>query len=60
MKRVMNSVNLQDIGVQVGRVRRNREEQADRLTSHLREAIGEAARVGRPSRTTLVLVLNIS
>lgn len=61
---------LPDDQVQVGNVRRTRagaillevdgKEQVDRLSSHLREAIGEVARVSRPTRNTSILILNIA
>lgn len=70
MKKVMNKVNLQDIGVQINKVRKPRagaillevkgKEAADCLSCHLHEAVGESAQVSRPTRTMSVFVLNIA
>jgi len=70
MKKVMAEVNLQEIGVEVSRTRRTKagaillevksKTGADLLAERLRGAIGDQARVSRPSRTTQILVVNIA
>lgn len=69
MKRVIATVNLQDIGVTVNKVRRTKtgtillevtgKDEATRLSDNMQSAVGEIARVSRPSRRTLVLILDI-
>lgn len=69
MKRVTTKINLQDIGVKVNKVRRTKtgailievvgKEEATKLADSLQSAIGEIARISRPSRRTPVLILDI-
>ncbi|VVC42054.1 Zinc finger, CCHC-type [Cinara cedri] len=69
MKTVMASVKLNEIGVEVGTVRRTRAggfllqvktaEEAEKLSGRLQSAVGEMAKIGRPVRTTPVLIANV-
>jgi hypothetical protein len=69
MKQVVANVKLSDIDVEIGAVRRTKagsillevdgKEKADRLSDHLHRAVGEMAKIYRPTRTTPVLVVNI-
>lgn len=69
MKRVVAGVNLNDAGIKVGKIKRTLagailvemqgKEEADNLVSLLRNAIGDAVQVNRPSRRMKVMLLNI-
>jgi len=70
MKKVLDEVDLQKMGVEVCRARRTKtgsillevkkKSGADALASRLAAIIGDQARVSRPVRTTKVLVINIA
>jgi len=70
MKRVVQEVDLKEIGVEVSGSRRTKsgaillevreKEAADRLADCIRASLGGKATISRPSRTTKVLVVNIA
>jgi len=70
MKKVLEEIHLQEMGVEVCRTRRTKtgsillevkgKSGADALASRLTVTIGDQARVSRPVRTTKVLVINIA
>jgi len=69
MRTVVSRVKLSEIGVVIGAVRRTREgrillqvknkEEADKLSGRLQSAVGDIAKIGRPVRTTPVLITNV-
>jgi len=69
MRLVTSCIDPQELGIQIGKVRRtkagailmevNGKEAADKLASHLRETIGQRAKVNRSRRMTPVLIINI-
>jgi len=69
MSKVTSSVNLQELGINISNTRRTKtgsillevegKKEAEKLTHHLQQVIGTTARVGRPSRTTPVLLLDV-
>lgn len=69
MKRVMNGVQLQDLGVEILKARRIKagafllevpnKEEATKLSDSLLNVLGDMVQVTRPSRRTPVLILNI-
>jgi len=70
MKKVLDEIDLQEMGVKVCRTRRTKtgsillevkgKSGADALASRLTATIGDQAQVSRPVRTTKVLVVNIA
>lgn len=69
MKEVVSSVKLSEIGVEIFVVRRTRaggillqvksKDEAEKLSRKLQNAVGEIAKIGRPIRTTPVLITNV-
>lgn len=69
MRTVVSRVKLSEIGVEIGAVRRTRaggillqvksKEEADKLSGRLQSAVADIAKIGRPIRTTPVLITNV-
>ncbi|CAI6376222.1 unnamed protein product [Macrosiphum euphorbiae] len=69
MKRVTQEVNLRELGVEVITTRKTKSgavllevgnsEEAGKLADRMRQVIGEDATVGRPTRSTPILILDV-
>lgn len=69
MRLATSCIDLQEHGIEIGRVRRTKagailmevsgKEKADKLSTLLCDTLGQRAKVSRPRRTTPVLVINI-